>query len=145
MIDLSAVNDAAPTSVNGTPSTCRTCATVSVDAASRATRPPRSCLGSSDRSKGSTSTKTSGTWPWCPFKMSARCGPCGTVRREIRGVTTTLPSARPSPTRARAWGTSSSGKVRSMWMRRSPAMHRAATGSKWAGPAVQRGLPAAVR
>lgn len=51
-----------------------------------------------------------------------------------KGVTTTLPRARPSPTYASAAGTSWSAKIRSMWIFTSPVTQRSASGSKWAGP-----------
>ncbi len=57
------------------------------------------------------------------------------------GTTTTLPRARPSPTRARARGASSSGWIPSMWMRTSPEAQRAASGSKEAGPGLTISSP----
>ena len=55
--------------------------------------------------------------------------------------TTTLPSARPSPTWASASGTSSSVKVRSTWMATSPATQRSARGPKCSGPGLTASTP----
>jgi hypothetical protein len=47
----------------------------------------------------------------------------------------------PSPTRARAAGSSSRVKVQSMWIRTSPVRQRSATGSKWADPSFTASAP----
>jgi hypothetical protein len=74
-------------------------------------------------------------------RISGKPPRSGRVRIALGGADNNLPSARPSPTRARAAGSSSRVKVRSMWIRTSPATQRSATGSKWAGTSFAASAP----
>ena len=79
-----------------------------------------------------------------PGEVDERPGPCcraGSATSTSSERRRRLPSARPSPTRASAAGTSSSVTQRSMWILTSPDTHRSASGSKWAGPCFTMSTP----